>query len=63
MQHLNGMELVALSIEFEQSRSRKEFVAYLKEEYMEIALVVSGLLLAFDYVVKLSSQKGGTKPP
>lgn len=53
MQHLNGMELVALSIEFEQSRARKEFVAYLKEEYMEIALVVSGLLLAFDYVVNL----------
>ena len=53
MQHLNGMELVALSIEFEQSRARKEFVAYLKEEYMELVLVMTGLLLAFDYVVNL----------
>lgn len=53
MQHLNGMELVALSIEFEQSRARKEFIAYLKEEYMEVAIVVLGLLLAFDYLVKL----------
>ncbi len=53
MQHLNGMELVALSIEFEQSRARKEFIAYLKEEYMEIVLVVSTLLAIFDYLVKL----------
>lgn len=53
MQHLNGMELVALSIEFEQSRARKEFITYLKEEYMEVVLVVLGLLLAFDYLVKL----------
>ena len=53
MQHLNGMELVALSIHVDQNRARREFVAYLKEEYMEIALVISGLLLAFDYLVKL----------
>lgn len=53
MQHLNGMELVALSIEFEQSRARKEFIAYLKKDYMEIVLVVSGMLCLFDLLVNL----------
>lgn len=53
MQHLNGMELVALSVHVDQNRARKEFIVYLKDEYMEVALAVSGLLLAFDYLVKL----------
>ena len=47
MQHLNGMELVALSIHVDQDRARREFVSYVKEDFMEIALAVTGMLLLF----------------
>ena len=47
MQHLNGMELVALSIQVDQDRARKEFISYVKEDFMEVALAVTGMLLLF----------------
>ena len=41
MQHLNGMELVALSIQVDQDRPRKELIRFMKLNWADVILAVS----------------------
>ena len=47
MQHLNGMELVALSIHVDQNRARKEFIRFMKLHWADVVLAVSVELFIF----------------
>ena len=41
MQHLNGMELVALSIHVDETRSAREFKQFMRTNWRDMALVAS----------------------
>ena len=47
MQHLNGMELVALSIHVDQNRARNEFMLFMRRNWRSVALAVSVELAMF----------------
>ena len=40
MQHLNGMELVALSIHVDETRSAREFKRFIRANWRDVVLVV-----------------------
>ena len=41
MQNLNGMELVALSIHVDETRSAREFKRFLRTNWRDVLMVVS----------------------
>lgn len=41
MQHLNGMELVALSIHVDETRATREFKRFMRANWRDVVLVVS----------------------
>lgn len=41
MQHLNGMELVALSIHVDEARPAREFKRFMRTNWRDVVLVVS----------------------
>lgn len=41
MQHLNGMELVALSIQVDETRSAREFKRFMRTNWRNVMLVAA----------------------
>ena len=41
MQHLSGMELVALSIHVDENRTTREFKRFIRTNWREVLMVVS----------------------